>query len=213
MKLLPHFENFLLDSGCFTFMSDRKTADRLDLNSYTDELIDFIKEYKIERYVEMDVDSVLGLKKAEELRLRLERGTGIQSIPVWHISRGKQYYLDLVKDYKYVAFGGMITDGKSLAQLEPSFPWFIDKAHEQGCKLHGLGYTSIAGLHKYHFDSVDSTAWLYGNRGGFLYHFNPATGLFTKTQAPAGHRLKARDSALWNFNEWVKFMLYARKYL
>lgn len=211
-QLIPHFKEFLLDSGCFTFMSNKQTAN-IDLTEYTRGYIDFINQHHIEKFVEMDVDAVLGLKEAERLRAIIERGTGKQPIPVWHISRGKQYFIDLCKDYPYVAFGGMITDGKSLNELEPTFPWFINTAHEYGAKIHGLGYTRIQGLHKYHFDSVDSTAWLYGNRGGFLQTFDPTKGDFIKTQAPKGKRLNAHKAALYNFLEWNKFQRYAEKYL
>jgi len=212
-SLIPYMREFMLDSGCFTFMSDKTALKKENLEQYTHEYIEFVNQHNIKNFVEMDVDSLLGLKKAEELRKKIEAGTGRQPIPVWHISRGKQYFIDLVKDYPYVAFGGMITDGKSLKELEPSFPWFIDKAHEYNCKIHGLGYTRIQGLHQYHFDSVDSTAWLVGNRAGFAYLFDARKGDFIRVMAKQGQRLKSQDAALHNFLEWNKFQEYARKYL
>ena len=39
-------------------------------------------------------------------------------------------------------------------------------------KIHALGFTSISGLEKYHFDSVDSTSLTTGNRFRMLYHFD-----------------------------------------
>lgn len=208
-KLIPCFSEFLLDSGCFTFMMDKSACAKMDLEAYTDAYIEYINRLDIKHFVEMDVDNIYGLKRAEQLRAKIERGTGKQPIPVWHVSRGKDYFLGMVKDYPYVAFGGMMSDGKSASELEKTFPWFIDKAHEAGAKIHGLGYTRIQGLHKYHFDSVDSTAWLYGNRGGFLYKFDPTIGDFKKIHAPAGKRLKSKAVAVHNFNEWVKFQKYA----
>ena len=67
-------------------------------------------------------------------------------------------------------------------------------------------------MKKYHFDSVDSTAWLYGNRGGYLYKFNPRTGLLEQLDKE-GCRLKSREVAVNNVNEWVKFGKYAEIYL
>lgn len=90
----------------------------------------------------------------------------------------------------------------------------LSLSYESKCaNIHGLGYTSIAGLHKYHFDSVDSTAWLYGNRGGYLYKFNAKKGDFDKITAPAGMRLKSKDAAMNNYIEWTKFQQYAEKHL
>ena len=119
----------------------------------------------------------------------------------------------MCKEYPYVALGGIVTQEVPRQTYEKAFPWFIKTAHEYGAKIHGLGYTSLEGLHKYHFDSVDSTAWLYGNRGGYLYKFNPRTGLIDKIDAPKGMRLKSQESAMHNFKEWIKFQEYAEKHL
>ncbi len=209
-KLLPYLGGILLDSGAYTFMQGAETV---DWDKYVDAYADWIIEHGVELFFELDIDSVVGLKEVERLRKRLEARAGRQSIPVWHISRGKDYYLAMCRDYKYVAFGGLQTDGVPRNKIEKAFPWFIDTAHKYGAKIHGLGYTNIEGLHRYHFDSVDSTAWLYGNRGGYLYKFNPRNGTMDKQDVPPGHRLKAQAAAEWNFNEWLKFQQYAMKHL
>ncbi len=113
----------------------------------------------------------------------------------------------MCKEYPYVALGGIAIKEIPRDIYEKVFPWFIKTAHEYDAKIHGLGYTSIEGVHKYHFDSVDSTAWLYGNRAGYLYKFNPRTGTLDKFQRDG--RLKAKEGALFNFNEWIKFLKYA----
>ena len=209
-KLLPTLGGFLLDSGAFTFMQGKISV---NWDEYTEEYAEWIKAYNIEHFFELDIDSIVGLKKVERLRSRLEQLTGRQPIPVWHKSRGKDYFLSTCKDYKYVAIGGIVTQEIPRQLYESGFPWFITKAHESGAKIHGLGYTSIEGIHKYHFDSVDSTAWLYGNRSGYLYQFDNKTGLFNKVQTPKGTRLKSQEAALYNFNEWIKFQQYALKKL
>lgn len=209
-KLLPHLGDFLLDSGAFTFMQG---AGVVDWDAYTEEYAAWINQYKVEKFFELDIDSVVGLKEVERLRAKLERLTNRQSIPVWHTSRGWEYFVRMCDEYNYVAFGGLHTDGVPSTKLERAFPTFINTAHQRGAKIHGLGYTSIAGLKKYHFDSVDSTAWLYGNRGGYLYKFCPQKGDFIKVDAPVGKRLKPTAAAEHNFREWLKFQQYAEKYL
>lgn len=210
-RLLGMPQQFLLDSGAFTFMSNSKL--KVDWDEYTEEYASFINKYDIKLFFELDVDSVIGIKEVERLRVKLERLTNKQSIPVFHLSRGKDYFIRMCEEYPYVAFGGILTDGVKTATLEKYFPWFIATAHNNKAKIHGLGYTSITGLYKYHFDSVDSTAWLYGNRGGFAYSFNKRTGHLEQTSVPKGMRMRSRAVAFNNYSEWVRFSKYAREHL
>ena len=163
--LSPSCKNYLLDSGAFTFMNGKKCA---DFDSYTDRYIEFINAYKVPHFFEMDIDAIVGLAKVEELRRRIERRTGRQPIPVWHKSRGKDYFVDMVRNYKYVAIGGIAI--KDIDKSEHKyFPWFIDTAHEHGAKIHGLGYTDFANVDKFRFDTVDSTSWIVGGKFGNIY--------------------------------------------
>jgi hypothetical protein len=208
--LIPHLKSFLLDSGAFTFMQGKASV---NWDAYTEEYAAFINKHDIKLFFELDIDPIVGLKEVERLRKKLEHLTGKKPIPVWHVSRGKEYFVKMCKEYPYVALGGIVTQEVPRAVYEKAFPWFIATAHKYGAKIHGLGYTSLEGLHKYHFDSVDSTAWLYGNRGGYLYKFNPRTGMMDKIDAPSGSRLKSTEAAMHNFLEWIKFQEYAEKHL
>ena len=165
-------------------------------------------------FFELDIDKIIGVDKVERLRDKLQSLTGRKPIPVWHETRSKTYWLDMCKEYPYVAIGG-VADNKGLIKKKKEilFPWFIKTAHEAGAKIHGLGYTSIPQLKIYHFDSVDSKAWLHGNIGGWLYKFNPDTGIMEKYQKTKQGRMKSRMGAVHNFNEWVKFCQYAKERL
>jgi len=211
MNLVPHFGNFLLDSGAFTFMQGSHNG-KIDWDRYVEEYAAFINKFNIKLFFELDIDSLVGIKEVERLRDKLIILTNKLPIPVWHKSRGKEYFLSMVDKYPYVAIGGIVTQEYPRVVYEKAFPWFIQTAHKKGVKIHGLGYTTIGNLPKYHFDSVDSTAWLYGNRGGYLYKFNPKTGLMEQIKGPANHRMKSRESAVHNFNEWVKLGIHANKY-
>lgn len=212
MEVAKKFGSFMLDSGAFTFMMGSHNGG-IDWNKYTEDYADFINRYDIKLFFELDIDKIVGLDKVEKLRERLESLTGKKPIPVWHETRDKNYYIDMCRNYPYVAVGGIaILKGKAREDKERIFPWMIYTAHKNGAKIHGLGYTNIGNLKKYHFDSVDSTAWLYGNRGGYLYKFNPKTGLMEKIEK-ANSRLKPREAAVHNFSEWVKFSIYAENHL
>lgn len=210
MTLVGNFGSFLLDSGAFTFISGSHKGG-INWDEYVEEYAAFINRWNVKLFFELDIDSVVGLTETERLREKLEALTGRKPIPVWHRSRGKKYFIQMCKNYPYVALGGIVTKEIPRQKYETAFPWFIKTAHEHGTKIHGLGYTTVANLQKYRFDSVDSTAWLYGNRGGYIYKFNPRTGLLEQIKKD-GCRLKTREGAVNNFNEWVKFGIHAEKF-
>ena len=211
-KLIPYFGDFLLDSGAYTFMQNSKS--HVDWNEYIERYADFVNRNKVKKYFELDIDSVVGYEAVKKYRKRLESLTGVQCIPVWHSSRGTKEFVKMCEEYPYVAIGGLVGTGKSeyARKYWKFFPWFIRTAHEHGSKIHALGFTSLDGIKKYHFDSVDSTAWTTGNRFGFIWKFT-GDGV-AKIEVPKGKRLgDSRQVALINYTEWIKFQRYADKYL
>lgn len=207
--ILPQCKNFMLDSGAFTFFS---TGENTDWNAYIKKYADFINKNKIDLFFELDIDCLIGYDKVLYYRKKLEDLTGKPCIPVWHISRGKDEFIKMCEQYDYVAFGGLNTDGIPRKKIVEYMPWFVKTAHKYGAKIHGLGFTSLKDLPNIHFDSVDSTAWVSGNRFGSVYKFNGKTMI--KYDKKQGQRLAdAKAVALHNFKEWVKFSEYAEKYL
>ena len=206
--IIPNCKNFMLDSGAFTFFS---SGGRIDWNDYIKKYADFINKNKIDLFFELDIDSLIGYDKVLYYRDMLEGLTGKQCIPVWHKSRGQAEFVKMCEKYNYVAIGGIVS--REITQKEYKyFPQLINIAHKHGAKIHGLGFTNLQGLTQYHFDSVDSTAWVSGNRFGGVYKFNGKT--MTKIQKQAGQRLaSSRAVAIHNFKEWVKFADYAEKKL
>ncbi len=204
-KLLPELARgrFMLDSGAYSFMVDKTIS--LKWEDYVREYAEFINRFDVQYFFELDIDNVIGLKKVEGLRNLLSRETGKTPIPVWHKSRGKEYFKDMCKEYDYVSIGGIVSQEIKRTEFR-HFPWFIDTAHKHNSKIHGLGVSGLTDLLKYNFDSVDSTAWLYGNRGGFVYFFDGKT--LTKKKVGQGQQLKSQQTALHNFQEWVKFSNY-----
>ena len=208
-KLLPYFGDFLLDSGAFTFMQSSKT--HVVWDEYLERYADFINRNKIEKFFELDIDSVVGYDKVLEYRRRLERLTGRQVIPVWHKSRGIEDYKRTCDEYSYIAIGGIVS--KEIVPEQYSvLPSMITEAHRRGAKVHGLGFTALTWLPKCHFDSVDSTAWTTGNRFGYVYQFTGTT--IIKHDVPKGKRLAdSRKIAEINYLEWLKFQKWAVKNL
>lgn len=199
----------MLDSGAFTFFS---SGGGVNWNDYIKQYAAFINRNRVENYFELDIDKLIGYEKVLYYRAKLEDMTGKPCIPVWHYSRGKDAFIRMCEQYDYVAFGGLNTDGISRKKITRFMPWFIDTAHDIGVKIHGLGFTALRQLPYTHFDSVDSTAWLSGNRFGTVYYF---TGETLKTyKGSKRQRLKDYKAvAVHNFKEWKKFAAYAEKNL
>lgn len=206
-QLATTCERLMLDSGAFTL---RKGKDVVDWEKYVDEYANFINVHNINLFIELDIDNIVGIRRVEMLRERLERATGKKCIPVWHPSRGKEYFIKMVNEYDYVALGGVVNARVSKKEYIKNFPWFIKTAHENGAKIHGLGFTSIPLLKVYKFDSVDSKAWVSGNLSGYIYQFNDGEmKKFSKDKS----RLKSAQAARNNFYEWIKFSKWAKIHL
>lgn len=202
--LIPRLTKFILDSGAFTFFTSGKAV---NWDTYVEKYADFINKNNVERFFELDIDKLVGYNEVIRLRNKLERLTNKPCVPVWHTFRGKEKFKEMCKAYKYVAIGGIVSREIKPSQY-PYFTWFINTAHSEGAKIHGLGFTNIRGLSKYHFDSVDSTAWISGNKFGGLYFFNGKT--IVKISRKTNQRMKNPKKLLAvNYNEWRKFSNYA----
>lgn len=164
---IENIEHFMLDSGAFTFLNSRRNV---DIDDYVEGYIKFIKQYDVQHFFELDIDSIVGYEEVKKIRQKIERRTKKRCIPVWHKSRGIKEFRALCKKYDYVAIGGIVT--KEIERNEHFLlNAFCDFARSYDCKIHGLGFTP-PDVKEYRFDSVDSTSWLAGARYGRLYEFS-----------------------------------------
>jgi hypothetical protein len=207
--ILSNYNNFLLDSGAFTYLNKNKNK-KVDWENYVKTYGEFVRTKKIKTFFELDIDPIVGLKEVERLRDVLENTAEKKCIPVWHKSRGFDYWKKMVKEYNYVAIGGIVTQEIKRTQYDIFLP-LLKIAKENNCKVHGLGFTNLKGMEKYKFYSVDSTSWLSGNKFGSVYLFNGKT--MQKQNKVIGQRVKTKEVAIHNFNEWVKFSKYAEQNL
>lgn len=81
------YRDFILDSGAFTYMNG-KDGSNVNWDLYVEKYAQVINEYDIDKFIELDIDSVVGLLEVERLRKKLEQLTNKQPIVVWHKSRG-----------------------------------------------------------------------------------------------------------------------------
>jgi hypothetical protein len=196
---IKYTKAFILDSGAFSFLNKGITK---DFTGYLRKYIDFINEYDVNLFFEMDIDAIVGIKRVEIYRHLIERETGKKPIIVFHRTRGKQYFLDMVQEYKYVALGGIAL--KDIKRDEHKyFNWFIQEAHKANCQIHGLGFTNTRDIQRYKFDSVDSTTWTSGGRFGRIFKLE---GNKFKQYKDSAHRIKSKKTSLHNLKQWINFV-------
>lgn len=197
--------NFLLDSGAFSFMSGAECSER-QIEEYAERYAEFIKKHHITQYFELDVDTIFGLPFTEKIRNKLERQTGIQSIPVWHKGRGVEYWKRMVSDYTYIAIGGLVFHVRQ--QEWPLIHQMVDYATARGVKVHGLGFTKTKILSEWNWYSVDSSSWkISAIRGSIKHKFN---GKYIESipQKKQGIKIDQRLLATHNGIEWCKYQRF-----
>lgn len=203
------YPSFILDSGAFTFLNAQSNQD-VNFEDYVLEYADFINKHNIDLFFELDVDSVSGYEKVLEFRKLLELKTGKKCIPVWHKSRGLDAYKRLIKNYDYIAIGGIVT--KEIKRSEYKiFTHLLTLAKSENCKVHGLGFTGPTNLRKYKFYSVDSASWLYGSMIGCVYKYQD--GDILKIPVPPGQKIKTKQACFNDLKQWIKFSNFANKNL
>lgn len=206
--IIPFTKSFLLDSGAFSLFKTGKKRE-IDWDGYIKNYANFIKKNKVNKYFELDIDVLVGYEKVLDLRHKLEDLVGLPTIPVWHRSRGLENFLTMCEEYKYVAIGGMVSDKGGKMPVK-ALSYLIREAHRRKTQIHGLGCTGIEKIRSAHFDTVDSSSWLAGNRYGFIYYFDGKT--MKHKPVPQNHRIgkdKVKASRLNSLREWAKFSDYA----
>lgn len=148
-------ERILIDSGAHTF----HTAKNINFKQFTENYADFIKkkdQSNIIGYFEMDIDNRIGYKNVLKLRRILEEVSD-KIIPVWHKNRGFKNFKKMCRNYNYVSISCLPIEGIPDTDLHR----FVQVAHDNDCKIHGLGGTRDYILNNVPFDSVDSASWLF----------------------------------------------------
>lgn len=198
-------ENFLLDSGAFSYMNGANVTLEL-MEEYVERYIQFIKANKIKYYFEVDVDNIFGIEQVERWRRKIERETGTPCIPVWHKGRGVEYWKRMCQEYSYIAIGGLVFHVKK--QEYDSIKQLLKYANQRGVKVHGLGFTKTKTLKEFGFYSVDSSTWnIAAARGQIMYHFKNGE-LSQRKVNKNGEKVQLKKLIAHNMVEWVKYQKF-----
>lgn len=205
MQKLNKEDRFILDSGAFTLFTSTKL--NVDFDAYLDRYIDFINKYDIKRFIELDIDAVVGYEKVLKMRKKLEEKTGKKCMPVWHLSRGIEAYKEIVRDYDYICIGGFAN--KEIKSINyGKVKQLVAYANANKTKVHGLAFTR-QDSYKYGFYSVDSSSWSMGVRFAQAHIFS--NGKIVSKTRKSGQRADGDKISINNFYEWVKFQKYVDK--
>lgn len=170
-KYYPMCKSIMLDSGAFTVMNSKNSRNNFNPMRYCKEYAEHIKKNNIELFLELDIEGVYGFEVYRDCLHQLQDITGRQPIYVFHKWRGLNYYKEIVKKVPYIALGD-VSVGSGSRELYKYFPWFLNEAHKNNCKVHGLAFTSIPDLQFMNFDSIDSSSWTMGARFGHPFRFD-----------------------------------------
>lgn len=205
-------KKIFLDSGGFSAFT--KGA-KIDIDNY----IKFIKENENVLTVYAVLDVIGDFKGTMRNQHYMEK-KGVNPLPVFHFGGDLNNLKSLVKDYDYIALGGLVPYARDKKKLKA----WLDKCFsiiKCDCKIHGFGMTGIEILKRYPFYSVDSTSWLGGSMRAEIYEFVPEEGklktIKTKCQDRASYKtIDFNDDGdkRWfnrivkNAIEWQKFAEY-----
>lgn len=198
-------ENFLLDSGAFSYMSGAECT-KEQLVQYMDRYINFINEHDVKYFFELDVDTIFCLPFVEQLRQRLEQSTQKKCIPVWHKGRGIEYWKWMCDHYEYVAIGGLVFHVKK--QEYEAIQKMVAYARSKGVKVHGLGFTKTKELDDYQFFSVDSASWTKAAALGQQVHLFNGHHIETRKLQQGNKKARLPKLVAHNLVEWCKYQRY-----
>lgn len=134
LKEFP-YNDIIIDSGVFTFLNNKSL--KLDLDEYSTQYMRFLKEFQIQKYVEIDLYDRYSIERIEAIRKKIEDYTGIPSIPVVHKYINPDYFQKLIEEYDYIAIS-MSSTRRTKNTLKLINPLTM-KAHSKNCKVHLLG--------------------------------------------------------------------------
>lgn len=198
-------ENFLLDSGAFSYMNGAKVTFE-EMQDYINRYIAFINKYNIKYFFEIDVDNIFGLKQVEKWRRQIETETNKRCIPVWHKGRGVEYWKKMCNNYDYIAIGGLVFHVKK--REYELIRKLVNYAYKKGVKVHGLGFTKTNDLHRYKFYSVDSASWVRAAALGQQKYDFVHDHMICKRISSNGKKTNISLLSGHNYIEWCKYQRF-----
>jgi len=146
-----------------TKMSERKFddysyVDKPEYATYREAYIEFMLKHKDEVDVYSNLD-VINNPKLTYRNQKIIEEAGLHPIPVWHLGNDPKWLERYVKEYDYIAIGGLVPNPTSvlIPLLDALFKeHLLDSKGYPKVKLHGFACTSLPLMERFPWFSVDS---------------------------------------------------------
>lgn len=175
-KLQANTRHCIMDSGLFTLMFGAEKGEQSEefLNTWTDRLIEFVKETGFKgTVVEIDCQKVLGVDQAWRYRKYMrENLPDNRVINVFHIEDGQKGLDKLIEYSDYIAISvPELRFNNRKEYLYRLYSYIKNKRPE--LDIHLLGFTEFTNLDKYkHATSCDSISWKQTTMYGRLVSYS-----------------------------------------
>lgn len=147
-------EGLMLDSGAFTVFTK-------GININIDELTQFVKHYKPEVAIQLDVIGDEDKTWKNYLYQKQEVDT---ILPVIHYKASEKHIRRVVESSDYILLGGLVPIARQRTKLVAWLDYLYSNFKLYEKKTHLLGITSRPVLSRYPAYSCDSSSWLSDNR-------------------------------------------------
>lgn len=162
--------DIMVDSGAFSLMVDEEKMEGINIDEYVVEYGAFVTKHEksINRFIELDIQVIVGVKEYERLYNLLNDSTpsNIKPSIVWHVTESiSKFESDLNRCIEQgdnlICIGGAaalkVTSRKDLSIMMQQLCYY---SAGKGVHVHGLGITSRVARY-IDFYSVDSLSFLY----------------------------------------------------
>jgi len=153
------------DSGAFSAATQ---GAQIDIDDYARWLTKHKKHFLT--YANFDV--IGNEKQTAKNQEYLENAYDLTPLPVFHVGADFKILDKLMKDYDYIALGGLVPFATDRKNLMSYFITCFKMAQTTGCKFHGFGMTNWKLLKSFPWHSVDSSSWNAGAIYGRLVFFD-----------------------------------------
>lgn len=157
--------DIFIDSGAF---SAHTKGTVINIDDY----IAFIKENEKDITLYSNLDVIGDAEASHRNQLYME-DRGLVPLPCFHMGEDFKYLERYVRDYDYIALGGVAQamNNKRLLVSWLNHCWrtICDADGYPKTRVHGFAITTLSIMFRYPWYSVDSTSWMRRGRFGAIY--------------------------------------------